>query len=103
MFCITLTFRLIHVGPAIRQEILKHTMNSIEQMSPTRGRRLIITDDLDTALIQTRGRNNNNVQVIMIDIDEQTQKVRLFKKVLIIPLAHVNLFNEISNILKTWR
>lgn len=99
MFFITLTFRLIHAGPAIRQEILKHTMESIEKVSPTRGHRFIICDDLDTALVQAKHKANSKTQVVMIDLDTRARKVRINKKVLIIPVAHVNLSNEITKIL----
>lgn len=105
MLFITITFRLIHASNSIRSQLLDEIMLSITQLPVTRGCRLIITDDFDTAVIQAKHKANNKTQVVMIDLNSKDSKTKVFQNVSIIPYLNrrINLSDEISRITSVWR
>lgn len=79
--------------------MITEIIHAIDCNPPTRGHRLIITDDLLTAVVQAKHHAKSRVEVIMIDLDSRTKKTHIFKKVRIIPYNKVNLSDEISAVI----
>lgn len=98
MLYITVTFRLVHLGPALIRLVTADTMHSIEQWSPSRGHHLFITDDLPIA-VDEAAQNKARTEVVMIHPTSARSKTHVNKKVWIIPLSKVNLSDEISAII----
>src|SRR5882672_8623409 len=67
MFFIKVTFRFLNLSEQCRQSIVEDVMRAIHFSRPSRGQHLILTDDLETAIVQARKCRTNKIKVIMID------------------------------------
>ena len=99
MIFIKVTYRFIHSEPVACQRFMGEISHAVCHSLPRRAHHLIVTDDLDTAVIQCKDQPQKT-QVVMIDIDDISIKTHDYKGVTIIPYSGVSLTDEIFKLIK---
>ena len=84
---------------------MEDVVHSVGHYSPTQGCWLIITDDLPTALVQSKARASHRTKIILVDFanfERACQKARTYKKIRVVPMNSGILTDEVSEIIRHW-